>query len=311
MSKRVLVIGGVNTDIGAAPEKTMVPGDSNPGHIMTSLGGVGCNIARNLRLLGVDTALLTVLGDDAFGTAAMAQCKALGLDMALSEALPGQRSGTYLYVLNDCGDMVTAVNDMGIYRNMTPALLEKKRDEINRFDLVVLDTNPPRDTIEWLCDNCTVPIVADPVSIAKASKLQGVMDRLYAIKPNRMEAEFLSGMTIRTEADMEAAADALLAKGLRQICISLGADGIFAKGVSGEKARFYCPRVEVRNATGGGDAMVAALCAGILRGDDLAQCAGNAICAGAFAATAQSTIHPDMSWENIAKLRESEEIQHE
>ena len=303
MSGRILVIGGVNTDIGAAPDGAMVPGDSNPGHVLTSLGGVGCNIARNLRLLGVDTSLLTVLGDDAFGTAAMTQCKALGLDMSLAEMLPGERSGTYLYVLDERGDMVTAVNDMDIYGRMTPQTLERKLPQINRFDLVVLDANPPEETLHWLCKHCTVPMVADPVSVAKAVKLRSVMDGLYAMKPNRMEAEYLSGMTIRTEADVEAAADAMLAKGLQQVYLSLGEKGIFAKSASGESARFSCPRVTIRNATGGGDAMVAALCAGLLRGDSLIENAHNAICAGAFAATAQTTIHPDMSWENIEKLR--------
>jgi len=304
MSRRVLVIGGVNTDIGAAPEKTMVMGDSNPGHVVTSLGGVGCNIARNLRLLGADTALLTVLGDDSFGASAWRECEALGLDMSLSEIIPGGRSGTYLYLLDQQGDMTVAVNDMGIYEAMTPALLEKKLPHINRFDLVVIDTNPPEETIRWLCENVTVPMVADPVSVAKAPKLMGVLDKLYAIKPNRMEAEYLSGMTIRTEADASAAADAILGKGVQQVYISLAEEGIFAGDAGGEKARFGCPRVEVQNATGGGDAMVAALCAGLLRGDTLSECAHHAICAGAFAATSQETIHPRMSWENIEKLKD-------
>ena len=54
-------------------------------------------------------------------------------------------------------------------------------------------------------------------------------------------------------------------------------------------------------------AMVAALTASLLEKQSLAETARNAICAGAFACTAESTIHPDMSKEAIKTLRKSEE----
>ena len=58
----------------------------------------------------------------------------------------------------------------------------------------------------------------------------------------------------------------------------------------------------------GGCAFNAALAASLLRGDCLADAARNAICAGAFASTAETTIHPAMSWKNIEIIRESEEL---
>ena len=53
------------------------------------------------------------------------------------------------------------------------------------------------------------------------------------------------------------------------------------------------------NATGGGDAMAAALAACIAHGKPLAECARKAAGAGALACTAAETIHPGMSWENV------------
>ena len=61
----VAVVGGVNMDIGAVSAGKLVARDSNPGHVTTSLGGVGRNIAHNLCLLGEQTAMVTVLGQDA------------------------------------------------------------------------------------------------------------------------------------------------------------------------------------------------------------------------------------------------------
>ena len=48
----VTVVGGVNMDIGGRPAAVPVMQDSNPGTVGMSLGGVGRNIAHNLRLLG-------------------------------------------------------------------------------------------------------------------------------------------------------------------------------------------------------------------------------------------------------------------
>ena len=57
-----VVCGGVNIDIGAHSFAPLRGRDSNPGRVELSLGGVGRNIAHNMRLLGVPTYLLTAVG---------------------------------------------------------------------------------------------------------------------------------------------------------------------------------------------------------------------------------------------------------
>ena len=52
MDDVIAVIGSANMDIGGYPEGPLAAGDSNPGRVRLSVGGVGCNIARNLALLG-------------------------------------------------------------------------------------------------------------------------------------------------------------------------------------------------------------------------------------------------------------------
>lgn len=60
------VVGGVNMDIGGQSDGPLVPGDSNPGRVRISLGGVGRNIAHNMALLGLDVRFLTAFGDDIY-----------------------------------------------------------------------------------------------------------------------------------------------------------------------------------------------------------------------------------------------------
>ena len=63
-----VVCGGVNIDIGAHSFAPLRDRDSNPGRVELSLGGVGRNIAHNMRLLGVPTYLLTAVGGDTSGS---------------------------------------------------------------------------------------------------------------------------------------------------------------------------------------------------------------------------------------------------
>ena len=304
----IVVIGGVNMDIGAVSGAPLVARDSNPGRVTTSLGGVGRNIAHNLCLLGEQVSMITVLGLDGFAQSVRDNAADIGLDLTHSAVIPGGHTGTYLFI-DDCdGDMALAVNDMAIYDHITPDFLRQRLEFINRAGLVVLETNLPEESVQWLCRYCTAPILADPVSTIKAPRLKPVLGSLTALKPNRMEAELLSGVKIKTEADVERAADALLSTGLQQVYISLGGDGVFAKNAAGETARVACPKVTVQNATGGGDAMAAALAACMTHGRSLEESARLAIGAGALACTSQETIHPGMSWENINYILNKEEL---
>lgn len=298
----VVVVGGVNMDIGAVSAGALVARDSNPGHVTTSLGGVGRNIAHNLCLLGQQTAMVTVMGDDDFGRRVQENAGDIGLDLSASAVLPDCRTGTYLYICGPDGDMALAVNDMAIYDRMTPDFLRQRLDFINGADLVVLETNLPEESIRWLCDNCKAPILADPVSTIKAEKLRPVLGKLAALKPNRLEAELLSGMPIRTREDAAQAARRLLDTGLGTVYISLGAEGIYAADRSGDTAWIPCARCTVANATGGGDAVAAALAARMVLGDSLSDTARWAVGAGALACEAETTINPAMCWDNIETI---------
>ena len=79
---RAAVVGAVNMDICGKPFSPLLMRDSNPGTITLSPGGVGRNIAHNLCLLGQQTAMVTVMGDDDFGRRVQENAKDIGLDLA-------------------------------------------------------------------------------------------------------------------------------------------------------------------------------------------------------------------------------------
>lgn len=294
----VTVVGGVNVDIGGRPEAALVARDSNPGAVHSSLGGVGRNIAHNMALLGLDTRLLTAFGDDLNAQKLAASCGELGIDISQSPVIPGGRTSTYLFINDERGDMALAVSDMEIYRHLTPQALAQRHKLLDASQVVVLDTNIPEESIAWLAENCAAPLFADPVSTAKAVKLKPVLGKLHTLKPNRLEAELLSGVPITGEASLNKAADALLETGLRRVFISLGAEGVFAADRSG-RVQLPCLSAELVNATGCGDAFMAAIAWAYLRGTDLADTARAGLAASSIAMESRETINPAMSEEAL------------
>ena len=298
-SPYVTVVGGMNMDIGGRPYKKLVAKDSNPGAVRMSPGGVGRNIAHNMSLLGLDVRLLTAFGDDVYAQKLAAVCGELGIDISQSPVIPGGHTSTYLFVNDESGDMQLAVSDMDIYDHLTPQVLQSRRQLLDGSQVVVLDTNLPAETVAWVAKNCRAPIFADPVSSAKAEKLRPVLGRLHTLKPNRIEAELLSGVVISDDASLRRAADALLETGLHRVFISLGADGVFAADRSGQVLHLPAPEGNIVSTTGCGDSFMAALAWAYLQGSDLERSARAGLAASTITMASADTINPTMSEEAL------------
>ena len=295
-----VVCGGVNIDIGAHSFAPLRAKDSNPGKVELSLGGVGRNIAHNMRLLGVPTYLLTAVGGDSRASQVEQSCRDLGIDLSHALHVPDGRTSTYVFVGDSDGDMVIAVSDMEICKKLTPDYFASQLDLLNGAAAVVVDANLPRESIAYLTEHCTVPVFIDPVSTVKAEKLHGLLGRVHTLKPNRIEAELLSGVKITDDASLHKAAEALLAQGLQRVFISLGGDGVLAAQKDEMQLVPIC-KAEMRNATGAGDAMMAALVWSFLSGQSLTKSAASGTAAAAIAVESEETINPAMSAEAVEK----------
>lgn len=290
----VVVVGGVNIDIGGRSFAPVVARDSNPGRVTTSLGGVGRNIAHNMSLLGVDVRMLTAIGDDMYAQRVGASCSELGIDISHALQVPGGATSTYLYLAGPDGDMELAVSDMEICKRVSPQYLAANLNLLNNAQVIVTDTNIPEESLEYLTRNCTPPIFCDPVSTVKAEKLRSVLGNIHTLKPNRLEAELLSGVEIHTREDTERAAKQLLDAGLHRVFISMGAEGVLAADRKG-MVRLPCCPAEMVNATGAGDAFMAGLVWAYLEGTDLEGSAKAGLAAAAIALEGKETINPRMS----------------
>ena len=288
-------IGGANMDIHGRSDRQLIMRDSNPGSLHTSLGGVCRNICENLARLGENVRLITVVGDDVQGRGIVEGCEKAGIDMSAARVLRGERSSSYISIMDGDGDMLLAMSDMHIIKQLNAQLVDESRDLLCGADLVVCDGNLSARTIERLSQICDRPLYLDPVSTAWARELKPFIGCFDTVKPNRMELEILAGMEIRSDADLQRAGEVVLGKGLKRLFVSLGAEGCFYMDDTGAVLRRKLRPAKMVNASGAGDSFAAAMLYATLQGYDAEKTLDYGMAAGIAAVTHERTINPNMS----------------
>lgn len=301
-----VVIGAANIDIGGTPYKPLIPGDSNPGVIKMSFGGVGRNIAHNLALLGVRVELVTAIGDDTLGKDMLRKCENIGMDTSLSLIVPDATTSTYLFINDENGEMDLALSHVDIMKLITPEYIESISDVINSAAVVAADCNLSRETLLKLKEICKVPLYMDTVSVSHADKIKGHLNGIDTLKPNLLEAEYLTDMIIDNEYDCLEAAHALIDQGVRRVFISVGPHGMLAADKDHAIMADRYP-ADVKCTTGAGDSAMAAIIWSSLKdgGDGLEAPAKAANAAASATISVDPTIHPAMSSELIEKMLEA------
>ena len=303
----------MNVDIQGRSDLPFTPGDSNPGSIIETPGGVGRNVAENLLRLGLETSLLTVLGDDSRASWLEAEAGRIGLDLSLSLRCVDCLSPTYLCLLDERGRLFGAVVDMRALEKLDAEFLASRFDSLDKADLLIIDANLSYQNMELLAlrygkggvlenkGRQRPLLVFDPVSSAKAARGRPFLGHFDLLKPNRAEAAILAGLAPDPVPDLETLLSALRATPAAAgggICVSLGAEGLYAEGGpqggggAPIRAIFRPPALPVVNVSGAGDAALAALAFGLLRGADWEERARLAVAAAALTASAEETVYP-------------------
>jgi 1-phosphofructokinase len=191
--------------------------------------------------------------------------------------LPG-RTRVNVKIVDQVLDQVTDIN--------FPGLSPRSADLLSLVETV---DGLCQDT-DWFVLSGSVPagvpanVYADLVKRLKGRDKQVVLDASGApfaeavssgpdiIKPNIEELSELIGRPLKAQAEVMAAARSLVDTGVGMVAVSMGADGaLFVQGNAAVLA--IPPAITVKSTVGAGDAMVAGLVVGRLRGLDLAGCA--------------------------------------
>lgn len=258
VDSQVLVIGSATYDISGHLTVDTVPGDSNPGCIRGSCGGVGRNIAENMARMGISVSLLSTFGEDSFSAILMDSCRKCGIDFSGSYFSRNYSSNAYLSVIDKKGELLIAASDHELFESFPPEALERNAEYIGSFPYVFLDANLTEELLIIAADAARGKVFADAVSVAKAVRLKSILDKIDTLKVNRAELSAIAEMPAGTVTEVKSACESLMRRGIHRVFVTMGMNGSCCYDASGFTA-FPAFPARVVNVTGAGDAFAAAV----------------------------------------------------
>ena len=250
----------VKADRLPAPGETILGGE-----FMMAPGGKGANQAVAAARLGGEVCLIAKVGDDMFGLRSVELFSREGIDTSSMVVDPEKPSGVALITVDANGENCIVVAS-GANARLRPGDLERAGEKIKQAALIVMQLEIPLPTVEWvvtLAAQHKVRVILNP---APACALpDGLLGSLFLITPNQTEAEMLTGVVVSDIAGAEKAARVLATRGVRNVVITMGAQGaVLLEGDRFEE--IAAPVVKAVDTTAAGDVFCGALAVAIAEG---------------------------------------------
>lgn len=291
----ISVIGSACIDISGAAEnrQSFRLYDSIKGNISVSCGGVGRNVAENLALFGMKPTLICALAEDS--KASYIRDDASKKNIQIEPILVrNQSTAMFMSIADRNGDMISGIDDMAINDAITIKDIESRRRTIEASEYCVIDANVPKDVISYTLHKFpNQRFIVDPVSVTNAARLGTDLAGIWAIKPNRHEAEAMTGIKIANLCDAYRACLTMLKMGAKNVFLSLDVDGAVYMN---ERTGGHAQRINanVVNAVGAGDSFVAAIAYGFSHKMDIKEIAEFGMRVAARTVASKSTVSPDV-----------------
>ena len=255
---RIGVVGSTNMDLTTTVVHMPVWGETVlASHFETSFGGKGANQAIAAAKLGAEVVMVTNLGDDALGLSALNNFESFGIDTKRVRRIPNQSTGTATILVDEGSGDNAILIVAGANGDLSSADVDAAREELKRCDLILLQLEIKLDAayaaIRFGREN-GVKTVLNPAP-ARRDLDMGLITQASFLIPNESELAILTGMPVESEAEVSAAAQSLIKKGVETVIVTLGARG--ALMATPEAARRIAPvKVQALDTTGGGDAFI-------------------------------------------------------
>ncbi|MFT5436066.1 MAG: pseudouridine kinase [Ulvibacter sp.] len=301
IKEKITVIGASNIDLIGFSKETLVYKDANIGTLETILGGVGRNIAENLSHLDVDVEFLSVFADDAFSKIILDSCNDLGISTTHSITLKDSDTSTYMAIMDSDNDLAVGLSAMDIYNTIPNSFILDSLKEISKNTYCLLETNMPVSILELVTNELpNVRFALEAVSSKKALKAMSILDKVYILKCNLLEAELLSGIEVEYEEDSEKLVAHFLALGIKKVFITMGRDGV----VYGDSNGIWIEPVNIIppvNTNGAGDAFMAGILYGEMQGYEIFKMVQFASACSKMTILHKNAVNPHLNKEEILK----------
>lgn len=302
---QVVVLGSINMDLVVRSPRIPQPGETLLASSSTEFsGGKGANQAVAAALAGGDVAMIGAVGNDGFASRLISNLRSYGIDCGRVLVRKDVASGLAVIAVDDAGQNAIMVVP-GANASITVQDVHASRDLIEAADVLMLQLEIPVD------------VVAAGMEVAKQSGTRVMLDPAPAIAnvpehllnvdllcPNETEAQTITGMDVKTDEQVSAAAKTLQQNGATHVAITLGDRGTHLRS-DGDSQLFPSWTVDVVDTTAAGDAFAGTLAVKWCEGESLASSIRWANAAGAIAASRRGAQASMASHEEVESFLES------
>lgn len=276
----VVVVGQVARDLVVRVDEAPWPGGSaDVRERVEVLGGKGANQAVACAQLGLDVAVVGVVGDDRAADEVLERARADGIDVRHVVRRAGATTALLLDVVADGGErrLLEHVPDDVLLRTGD---VRAAAGAIGAARAVLLQLQQPADAIAAALDACGDALVVADGAPHDDDLRERLVASAHVLRADATEAEALVGRAPDGVDESVEAARELVARGPRVVALEAGDANV----VAWDGGHVVVPLLggDPVDPTGGGDSFVAGLTAALLAGHDPAT-------AGWWAAAAASS----------------------
>ena len=233
-------------------------------------GGKGSNQSVAAARLGADVYFISKFGSDSFGALARQTHRDEGVHGDFLFASAESSTGAALIVVDEVRGENAIIVVPGAADTLTIYEIDRAEAQIASAACFMAQLELPLPIVEHglrLGRRLGVPTILNP---APACELpESILKLCDYLTPNETEASALTGMPVDNLEQAGRAADGLLARGVRNVVVTLGAGGALVKNatLAAHVAAFHAgPVIET---TGAGDALNGGFAVGLSEGMDL------------------------------------------
>ena len=272
--RHIVVMGSYVADLAFRTEKLPAWGETYMGtSFKLGPGGKGSNQAVAAARAGAKVSFISKLAHDAFGELARKTYREEGIDTThlFETETP---TGAAAIIIDAAKGENAIIVVPGACFELTPQEVEQARETIAGSAVFITQLELSLPTVEFglkLAHSLGVPTILNPAPCCR------LPDSIYQycdyMTPNETEAEMLTGIHVASLEDAERAADALLARGVRNAIITLGAQGALVKNATTRQhvPAFYAGAVV--ETTGAGDAFNGGFAVALAENKDIVEAA--------------------------------------
>jgi ribokinase len=263
VEKRLLVVGSINIDLVAGARRIPSPGETILGSSFDVFnGGKGANQAVAVAKLGAPVDMIASLGTDLFTERLLSGLKAAGVDTHAVQIVAGPCGVAQISRADNGENSIIVVS--GANRLLSAAYIDAHLEIVQQAKMILVQLETPMDTVLRLAEHAweaKAPLMLDPAPAVPLP--EALLSRTTWLTPNETEAQILLG---RVNLEPAAAAEKLLAMGVRNVALKLGSQGVYLAGRDCAAQQIPSFPVKVVDTTAAGDCFNAAFAVALSAG---------------------------------------------